>query len=807
MVKTADGTLNFDTKIDSSGFSSGANDIGNIVKGLGMEKILSGAVDKTVELGKKVITTGMNFETSMSQVAATMGITTDEIAKGSKDFDKLSSAAKKMGATTQFSASNAADALNYLALAGYDADTAIETLPTVLNLAAAGGMELGRASDMVTDAMSALGLETKDAGKFVDQMAKTSQKSNTSVSQLGDAILTVGGTAKILKGGMTEMNTVLGVLADNGKKGAEGGTVLRNMIQSLTAPTDQAKDALDRLGVSVFDTKGNMRSMPDIIMDLGESLDGLSAEDRQEVLSKIFNKADIGAVNSLLGVSKERWQELSDEIKNSKGTAEEMAATMNDNLNGAITQLNSALEGLAIEIYEQFSGALKDAVNVATDCVSQIVTGMQENGVPGAIAAAGNIAKGFLNTVISNAPSMITAGINLVTSAIQGITQSLPSIVSSGVQLVGKLASGIISELPNIVEAAGKLIIAMVDAILTFTTQLFQSGSELIKNLSNGISAIVPSVISKIMQFGRDLVQKIKDKLPDFLSAGKELITSLNNGINNVRNTVITSITKLVTEGLNKIKDKFGDFLSAGKDLIMKVTNGINNAKASAVNAASNVAKTALDKIKNHASQFLSAGKELIGKVAEGISNAISKVTNAAKNCVDAIKKAFDIDWSSIGANIINGIKSGITSLASSLASAAANAAKAALNAAKAALGIHSPSREFMYVGKMSIAGMAQGFKNNTPYLRKSVQSDIDDVMNSIKAKMDFVTSTAGFGTSDITTAANATRNINQSDDFDRLIKLQEEANARTAEIAKRPIYLGTQRIDRKLPKGAVPVL
>ena len=164
---------------------------------------------------------GTDFESGMSQVAATMGITVDEIAAGSQEFESLSQAAKNAGATTQFSATQASEALNYLALAGYDAQKSITALPTVLNLAAAGGIDLGYASDMVTDSMSALGLSTNQLEGFVDQLAKTSQKSNTNIAQLGEGILTVGGTAKDLAGGTVELNTALGILADNGIKGAK----------------------------------------------------------------------------------------------------------------------------------------------------------------------------------------------------------------------------------------------------------------------------------------------------------------------------------------------------------------------------------------------------------------------------------------------------------------------------------------------------------------------------------------------------------------------------------------------------------
>lgn len=168
--------------------------------------------------------TGMSFEASMSQVAATMGMTTEEIANGSAEYEILSKAAQDCGKATMFSASQSAEALNYLALAGYDAEKAASTLPRVLNLAAAGGLDLAYASDLVTDSMAALGLETSELDNYIDEMAKTSQKSNTSVAQLGEATLVCAGTVALTGQSLETMNTALGVMANNGLKGAEGGT-------------------------------------------------------------------------------------------------------------------------------------------------------------------------------------------------------------------------------------------------------------------------------------------------------------------------------------------------------------------------------------------------------------------------------------------------------------------------------------------------------------------------------------------------------------------------------------------------------
>ena len=218
---------------------------------------------------KKAIDVGSEFEQNMSQVQATMLIDTSTAA-GAEAYETLEDAARECGRETAFSASQAAQGLNYLALAGYNAEKASAALPTVLRVAGAGAMELADASDMVTDAMSALGIEATQTNleSFADKLAKAASVSNTSVAQLGEAILAVGGTAKDLAGGTTELNASLGILADSGIKAAEGGVHLRNMILSLQNPRNSDAAALfEKLGLSAYDAEGNMRSLGDVFGD------------------------------------------------------------------------------------------------------------------------------------------------------------------------------------------------------------------------------------------------------------------------------------------------------------------------------------------------------------------------------------------------------------------------------------------------------------------------------------------------------------------------------------------------------------
>ncbi|MCM1525555.1 MAG: phage tail tape measure protein, partial [Ruminococcus sp.] len=356
-----DGSLIFDTGLDSSGFTKGLTGLKTaaVTAAAAITAAFTGAAAAAVNVGTA-------YTSSMSQVAATMGITT-----AAEEYKTLSAAAKEMGATTKFSASQAADALNYLALAGYDAEQSVSALPTVLNLAAAGGIDLAYASDMVTDSMSALGLGMNEMEGFADRLAKTSQKSNTSVAQLGEAILTVGGTAKSLSGGVNELNTMLGVIADNGVKGAEGGTALRNVILSLSAPTDTAARAMANLGVSAYDLNGNLRYLPDVFADFNTALGSLSESQKSQILSDIFNKVDLKTVNALLGTSAERFDELAGYIADCGGAAAQMAETMSDNLEGDMLALQSALEGVGIAAFEKFESPMRSAVQAVTDILGK----------------------------------------------------------------------------------------------------------------------------------------------------------------------------------------------------------------------------------------------------------------------------------------------------------------------------------------------------------------------------------------------------------------------------------------------------
>lgn len=445
-----------------------------------------------VALGTGAVKVAADFEQGMSQVQATMGVTKDATSELNGEtvntMDALSALAQEMGESTAFSASEAADALNYLALAGYNTQQMSDTLPTVLNLAAAGGIDLARASDMVTDAMSALGMGTEEAGTMVDQMAKTASSTNTSVEQLGDGILTIGATAKSIKGGTAELNAALGILANNGIKGAEGGTHLRNVIMSLQSPTDTAAAVMKELGVQTYDSEGNMRSMNDILGDLNASMDGMTQEERDNVINKIFNKTDIAAVNSLLANTGDTWTNLQDSITDSADAAQNMADTQLDNLSGQLTLLKSALEGLAISFGNILMPVIKKAVEII-QAVTDKLNGMDEK---------------QKKTIVTIAAVVAAIGPAIL------VVKTLMSGISTLTSVIGMLASPI-----GIAVAAIAAAIAIGVALYKNWDTIKEKAAQLKDAISDKFSAIKTAITDKI-NAAKDAVKGAVDKIKGF---------------------------------------------------------------------------------------------------------------------------------------------------------------------------------------------------------------------------------------------------------------------------------------------------
>lgn len=655
---------------------------------------IAGAGSALAGLGAYAVKVGSEFESSMSQVAATMGMTTEEIHNGSEAYETLATAAKNAGATTKFTATQAADALNYLALAGYDAATSAEVLPSVLNLAAAGGLELAYASDLATDAMAALGIEASadNLTQFGDQMAMASSKANYSVAQLGEAILTVGGVAKGLAGGTVELNTALGVLANRGIKGAEGGTALRNIIQSLTAPTDKAADAMKSLGVSAFDAEGNMRPLNEVFKDFNMSMEGMTQAEKKTVLSEIFNRQEMAAAENLLAGCGEEFDNLAEAIANSDGAMQNMADVQMDNLKGQITLLQSAVEGLGVAFYENVNGKIKDAVSATAGYVSELNAVMnaafadtenEENvkkvtkaltelgysaedaqamvgtGMSGVVSSLGGILAQAMADIANAAPAMLDAGVQLIASFLQGIQENGDSLAAGALSIVGTLAEGIAELLPMVADTAASLAVSLADglteslpniipvAIETISTlvenltenanTVIEAGIQIILALGEGLIAALPQLIETVPQIVINIANVINDNAPKLVDTALYLITRLATGLLAATPTILANIPKII-EAIVAAFMAF-QWLNLGKQLIDGVANGVKKAGESMATAAKNAFSKFKSKITGSevATELKSIGKYIIDGIVGGIKNSLKNIANVAGKIKDTL--------------------------------------------------------------------------------------------------------------------------------------------------------------------------
>lgn len=653
----ADYSITGDTRLDASGFNKGLSAMsvaaGNLISGL-----TQAATGKLTELAKTSVGVGMSFQSSMSQVAATMGVGVDQI-------QSLTDKAKEMGSTTAFTATQAADALNYLALAGYDANKAAEVLPSVLNLAAAGGMDLAYASDLVTDAMASLNLEASKANvdEFGNKLAKAASKANANVSQLGEAILTVGGTAANLKGGTTELTTALGLLANVGIKGAEGGTHLRNIILSLQSPTKDAREVMEQLGLEVYDTQGNMRQLDDILTDLNTVMAGMTQGQKDSVINALFNKTDLAAVNGLLAAQGEQWESLAQQIDaageaaGDSGAMAQMAETQLDNLQGSVTIMQSALEGLQLGIYDYLEPSLNDAAKWGSECFSTLTKALSEGGPEAMLQAAGQIISDLAASVTAQLPGLVTSGTEIIVQLAEDIVAATPAMLDAAAGVMAALVQGIANNLPSLITSATKLIVQFTHYLSDHAGDLMDAGIQLLEQLIIGITDNLPQLITAAAELTAKFSAALISHLPDLLNCGAALLTTLVDGIirsiENLGEAALACIAKL-TGVWDGSMDEWGHI---GENIVNGLLNGITG-----------MWDTLVSNVRGKVNGLVSTVKNLLGihspskvfteigeNVTQGLVNGINTGAPAAEQAIQSIAQTLSTngpDFATVGATI-----------------------------------------------------------------------------------------------------------------------------------------------------------
>lgn len=606
-----------------------------------------------VAFTKTSIDAGMNFDTAMSQVAATMGTTVDKIGN-------VKAKAEEMGRTTKYTATEAAEGMNILAQAGLSADEQISGIGTVLNLASAGAMSLEESASYTAGAVKGFGDSMSNASYYADLMAKGATLANTDVRGLGEAFSGSAATAKNYGQSADSVTLSLLRLAEQNVTGSEASTALNRAMADLYTPTDNASKALDQLGVSAYKSNGEAKDFNDLVDELNGSLQGMTAEQKNNALATIFTTQGLQAFNKMTASSDETVQKFWKGIQDSSGSAAQQAATQLDNLQGDITLLSSATEGLQLAFYNTFSGTVRGVIKGITSEVSGLAEAMESGGISGALSKlaqdainfsgqlpgltkiGGDLINGLISSVTQNSGSITTAVGQLLNNLASTISTGLNVFTSVGVNLLTTIASGMTQGIPTFLGKALPMLTQFTESLRNNAGKLINAGLTLIQNIAQGLINSIPVLIAYVPTIITNLAGIINDNAPKILATGVTIITNLAIGLVRAIPLLIANLPKIIT-AIVSVFTAFNWF-SLGKNIVTGIIKGVKNLPSLLKGAAKNAVNGFKGAFKGNG--ILSAVKGAFTKIPSAVKSIFTKAVSLVKSFPGRFKSALKFSWS-----------------------------------------------------------------------------------------------------------------------------------------------------------------
>lgn len=606
-----------------------------------------------VAFTKTSIDAGMNFDTAMSQVAATMGTTVDKIGN-------IKAKAEEMGRTTKYTATEAAEGMNILAQAGLSADEQISGIGTVLNLASAGAMSLEESASYTAGAVKGFRDSMSNASYYADLMAKGATLANTGVRGLGEAFSGSAATAKNYGQAADSVTLSLLRLAEQNVTGSEASTALNRAMADLYTPTDDASKALNQLGVSAYEANGDAKDFNDLVDELNGSLQGMTAEQKNNALATIFTTQGLQAFNKMTASSDATVQKFWKGIQDSSGSAAQQAATQLDNLKGDITLLSSATEGLELGFYNTFSGTIRGAIKGITSEVSGLAEAMESGGISGALSKlaqdainfsgqlpgltkiGGDLINGLISSVTQNSGSITTAVSQLLNNLASTISTGLNVFTSVGVNLLTTIASGMTQGIPTFLGQALPMLAQFTESLRGNAGKLINAGLALIQNIAQGLINSIPVLIAYVPTIITNLAGIINDNAPKILATGITIITNLAMGLVRAIPLLIVNLPKIIT-AIVSVFTAFNWF-SLGKNIVTGIIKGVKNLPSLLKTAAKNAVNGFKGAFRGNG--ILSAVKGAFTKIPSAVKSIFTKAVSLVKSFPGRFKSVLKFSWS-----------------------------------------------------------------------------------------------------------------------------------------------------------------
>ena len=629
-------------------------DVGGNIESAG-KKMLPVTATVTA-LGTASVKMAADFEAAMSKVAAVSGASASEM-------EALTAKAREMGSKTKFSASEAAEAMNYMAMAGWKTEDMLSGIEGVMNLAAASGEDLATTSDIVTDALTAFGLTAQDSGHFADVLAAASSNANTNVSMMGETFKYCAPIAGSLGFSVEDTAEAIGLMANAGIKSTQAGTSLRTIMANLSGEVKICGANIGEVTIATSNADGTMRDLSDILADCRVAFSGLSESEKAAAAESLVGKNAMSGFLALMNAGEGDINKLSGAIDNCDGAAQNMADTMNDNLEGQLTILKSALEELAISFGQLLIPALREVVQWLQGFIgflNSLPEGVKKTIMVIALVAAalgpvliiiGKVisAIGTIMTIVPKVAGVINvvkgafAALNatMLANPIVLIIAAIAALVAAFIYLWNN-CEGFRQFWINLWENVKQIAVAVWEGLKTFFAAAWQAISTTAQTIWNGIRNFFSVLWEGIKTIFTTVLNVIKTIVTTYFNVYKTIITTVFNAIRTVITTILNAIKTVITTVWNTIKNVFTTVLNTIKSVVSGAFNamwtGIKNTISGIVNTIKTGFNNAVGFIKSLASSAFRWGADIVEGIVNGIKSCIGKVKDAVCSVADTIK-------------------------------------------------------------------------------------------------------------------------------------------------------------------------
>ena len=620
---------------------------------------IGGKAVTAVESALKSVTTnavsaGMSFESTMSSVAALSGAT-------GSDFDKLSDKAKQLGASTKYTSSQIASAMEYMSMAGWKVDEMLSGMDGVINLTIASGGDLARTSDIVTDALTAFGKQAKDSGEFADVLATASANANTNVDLMGETFKYVGSVAGAMGYSIQDIALATSIMANSSIKGSAAGTALRATITRMAKPTEESSMAMSALGLSLTDANGNMNSFAQIMKDMRKGMQGLTEDEKASYATMLGGQEAMSGLLAIVNASDEDFNKLSDAINNASGAAETMASIKADNLKGAVDELKSGIEGIGITAFEQAKGKLKEFVKNITSEISdankkladgkyiekaiqwveKLGSAFKNGGLEGGLKEIGGLLDGTGEKVKALGAVLGTLGV--VTKASDFFQSNTWKLVSTGIGGINKT----LKETPQWAKNAGKSLgnafnNSKLGGILQSAVGKIKNPFKDILDGANGIQKI--GVLGgKVVQTVTSTVQTVGKLI---FGVGSKMFSGLTQIMGLAMKALMpAALIAVVLAGLGLLYQTFGSQIDSilqlaqtqGPQFITNLVNGMASRLPDLIQQGGHLVSELLNTITANLPALITGGVTLVQSLVSGLISALPELIPSAVSMVTTL--------------------------------------------------------------------------------------------------------------------------------------------------------------------------